>query len=307
MTVAAHVLPEPDSWPAPARIVERIVPLAGFRTRVLEVEGDGPPILLLHGFTDSADTWRALLASFAERGRSAVAVDLPGHGRASRPHRGPLVPQLVEFAAAAARWTGERPVVVGNSLGGLTALLLAADGREELTGVVPVSPAGFDHAAWLQLGALPMRLPVAPLLASAYTLVPGLVLEPVLRRLITSLSGCGSWVDAAFPAAYARHLAGRAARRCTVDMLGRLAREVIGVTVPLAAVGCPVMLLWGDRDPVTPSSGARRLAAALPGVRHEVLERAGHLPQLERPGAIADLIEDFAPAGGWEAEVAPAG
>ena len=40
--------------------------VAGVATRVLEVDGDGPPILLLHGFTDSADSWRPLIKELAE-------------------------------------------------------------------------------------------------------------------------------------------------------------------------------------------------------------------------------------------------
>lgn len=304
MTAMPDVVAFPG--PKPSRpVVERVVRLAGYRTRALEVDGDGPPVLLLHGFTDSADTWRALLAAFAAEGRSAVAVDLPGHGRAAGPRRGPLLPQLVEFAAAAADWTGEQPVVVGNSLGGTVALLLAADGRAELSGVVPVSPAGFDYAAWMRLAVRPIQYPLVPMLLGAYVLLPGLVVETGLRRMVSRFAGRRSRVDAGFPEVYARHLAGRSARRCTVQMLARLAREAADLLLPLDAVACPVMLVWGDRDPLTPPSGARRLIGALPGVRYEVLERAGHLPQLQQPGRIADLVADFAPAE--RQEIAPAG
>jgi pimeloyl-ACP methyl ester carboxylesterase len=68
---------------------ERMEPLfehrqefAGFDTRVLELEGFGPPLLLLHGYADSADTWRPLLAALGRAERRAVAVDLPGFGAA---------------------------------------------------------------------------------------------------------------------------------------------------------------------------------------------------------------------------------
>ena len=52
------------------------------RRRVLELEGDGAPIVMFHGYADSADTWRQTLALLARRGRRAIAVDLPGFGTA---------------------------------------------------------------------------------------------------------------------------------------------------------------------------------------------------------------------------------
>ncbi len=81
---------------------------AGYETRVLELEGDGVPIVLFHGFADSADTWRQALALIARRGRRAIAVDLPGYGTADPLHNGPILPQLDEFALAAVRYVGRK-------------------------------------------------------------------------------------------------------------------------------------------------------------------------------------------------------
>ena len=92
---------------------------AGYDTRVLELEGSGPPLLLLHGYADSADTWRPVLAALGRAERRAIAVDLPGFGAADRLHHDqPILPQLDAFARAAAEYAGARPVVAGNSLGG---------------------------------------------------------------------------------------------------------------------------------------------------------------------------------------------
>lgn len=57
---------------------------AGYATRLLELEGTGTPIVLFHGYADSADTWRRTLALLARGGRRALAVDLPGFGPADR-------------------------------------------------------------------------------------------------------------------------------------------------------------------------------------------------------------------------------
>ena len=59
------------------------------RTRLLHVRGTGDPILLLHGYSDSATTWTGVLRRLAARGRTAYALDLPGFGRAAPRPPGP--------------------------------------------------------------------------------------------------------------------------------------------------------------------------------------------------------------------------
>ena len=63
-------------------LFEHRMEFAGYETRVLELEGRGDPIVLLHGWSDSADTWRCVLAQLGRQERRAIAVDLPGFGAA---------------------------------------------------------------------------------------------------------------------------------------------------------------------------------------------------------------------------------
>src|SRR6476646_9214123 len=83
-------------------LIEYDLELAGFSTRALELEGEGAPIVLFHGYGDSADTWRLVLDRLARADRRAIALDLPGFGTADPLRPGePILPQYDAFAAAA--------------------------------------------------------------------------------------------------------------------------------------------------------------------------------------------------------------
>jgi pimeloyl-ACP methyl ester carboxylesterase len=163
--------------------------LAGCETQVLELEGDGPPIVLFHGYADSADTWRQTLDLLAREGRRAVALDLPGFGAADPLADEPILPQLDEFAIAAVRYAAGRartPVIaVGNSLGGCVALRLAERHGNRLGGVVGVAPAGLEMSRLL---FLVQRDPILRSLVALPTPVPAFVLRSAVARLYRQLA-----------------------------------------------------------------------------------------------------------------------
>src|SRR5947199_9689316 len=135
-------------------LFEHRLTLAGFETRALELEGKGPPLVLLHGFSDSADTWRLVLDRLGRVGQRALALDLPGFATADPldGSRG-VLEQLNAFTAAAIEHVsgGEDVVVAGNSLGGVCALRAAQRHDLPLRGVVPIAPAGLDMPFWFQV------------------------------------------------------------------------------------------------------------------------------------------------------------
>src|SRR4051794_22166129 len=171
-------------------LFEHRLQVDGFETRALELEGDGPGLVLLHGYGDSADTWRPVLDRLAQRERRAIAVDLPGFGAASRlgPRAG--MPQWDAFAGAlverlSAEDGGAEGVVSGNSRAGAIALRRAERADLPLAGVVPVAPAGLEMPAWF---ALIERDPVIRTLLSLPVPIPRGVLAiavgEVYRRLV---------------------------------------------------------------------------------------------------------------------------
>jgi pimeloyl-ACP methyl ester carboxylesterase len=78
-----------------------------------------------------------------------------------------------------------------------------------------------------------------------------------------------------------------------LDSGRRLLPELATAPFDLAAVGCPVLLVWGTRDRMVPHTGARVVLDALPATRVELIEDCGHCPQLEATGALLELLLEF--------------
>jgi pimeloyl-ACP methyl ester carboxylesterase len=268
---------------------------AGYDTRVLELEGEGPAVVLFHGYADSADTWRLVLAELGRAERRAIAVDLPGFAAADGLGDGPVLPQLDRFAAAVVRDVAdEKPAVVsGNSLGGCVALRMAQNLRLPLAGAVPIAPAGLDMARWFVL----------------------LERDPILRHLLA--------IPGPLPERVVREAVGRAYRVLAFAHPRRVAREVVDAftvhhrdratvrrylatgrrLLPeladpfqlqrIAASGRPVLVIWGEKDVMVNVSGARRLERALPHAGLELVADCGHCPQIERHELVAELLLGF--------------
>lgn len=280
-------------------IRERTLNLGGAQTRALEVAGAGPPLVLLHGFADSADTWRPLLSEFARRGRAAIAVDMPGFGAASRLDReADVLPQLDRFAAAAVRHAvaelgpgpGSEAILAGNSLGGCVALRVAQRPELPLAGVVPIAPAGLEMARWLAIieGAGVLRA----LLRS-----PVPVPEPVVRAVVGRMYRTFAFlrpgdVPVEVVEAFTGHVR---SRRDAIRILATGHRLLPELRDPfyLGRIRCPVLVVWGDSDIMVLSSGAERVLREVAGARFEVVELCGHCPQVEATERLAELLEDF--------------
>lgn len=225
--------------------------------------GTGAPwVLALHGW---ARTHRDYDGVFGED-LDGIAIDLPGFGATPAPESAWGSPEYAAALAPLLQEMGPPVVVVGHSFGGRVAVHLAAAMPEQvralvLTGVPLFRPAGAPARPAL-------RYRVARRLARS-----GLVGE---KRLEQARQRHGS-------ADY------RAAQGVMREVLVRLLHEDYGDA--LAAISCPVELVWGDDDTVVPLEVAERAHEALPGSRLTVCAGAGHLTVLSAPGAVRAAIE----------------
>jgi len=251
--------------------------------------GSGPPLVCLHGLTDTWRTWELVLPPL-ERRHDVLAPTLPGHaGGEPLPAEvdGHLLADAVERAMDEAGFAAGD--LVGNSLGGYVALQLASRGRAWT--VVALAPAGGWADGDLSYEDTLQRFEEleAPRRAAAPT-VDALVATPEGRRRATELIVSSS---EHIPDELVAHLIVGAAACEAVGPLNAVARRE-GWRLDTAGIECPVRIVWGTEDRLLAwPAAAARYRATLPHADWVVLDGVGHCPQLDVPRETAELILEF--------------
>ncbi|MGI5485212.1 alpha/beta fold hydrolase [Microtetraspora malaysiensis] len=272
----------------------RTVHAGGTRFHVVEA-GDGPLVLLLHGFPQFWWTWRHQLVSLPAAGYRVVAVDLRGYGASDKPPRGYDLPNLAMDGAGLVRALGETSaIVVGHDWGGLLAWTMAAFDPKVVRRLVPVSA---PHP--LRLRASLLTDPLGQLRASGHTFGFQLPALPERRltadggalvgRLLDEWSGPG-WPSEEDALTYREAFGIPGVAHCALEYHRwffrsqfrpdglRYARQM------RAEIEAPTLQLHGALDscvlPRTAQGSSRFVAAPY---RWRMLEGAGHFPHEERP------------------------
>jgi pimeloyl-ACP methyl ester carboxylesterase len=252
-------------------------------------EGEGPPLLLLHGVGHHWQGWRPVIDLLASE-FDVIACDSPGFGR-SAPLPSAMEPTINSYADAfewfMAELGLERPHVAGNSMGGAIGLELAR--RRAVGSVTALSPAGFWNAAerrfcQLSLSAL-ANMPTAA--------------RPTVERAARTRSGRIALFSQMF--GYPARLPAEEAVSTLRDawaspaLAGALrAFDSYTFAKPEQLRQTPVTIAWGERDRLLPYRlQAPRARAMMPWANHVTLG-AGHVPYYDDPPAVAAAISSTA-------------
>jgi pimeloyl-ACP methyl ester carboxylesterase len=273
------------TWHGPPNVRRDAIVLADGRELSLLRWGTNPPeILLLHGGAQNAHTWDTVALALD---RPVVALDLPGHGHSSwRDDRRYDAVSLSEDVATAMGNLFARPCcIVGMSLGGLTAVVLASRHPDLIRAlvVVDVTPGVTRDKAASVIAFVdgPESFPTfEAMLDRAAAFQPGRPRES-LRRGVSFNSrqrADGSWEW-------------RYDRRRRPDERGV---DYAALWEHLARVQAPVLLVRGSRSPVVDDADAAEFTRCQPEARTMVVEGAGHNVQSDRPKELAATIGEFA-------------
>ena len=276
----------PGSWLAAAGLLARYETVATQRVRLVRA-GTGSSVVLIHGFGSSIYTWKDVIPALAAR-HDVIALDLPGFGGSDRP------PDLSLEAFAGAviglmdRLGIERAALVGNSMGGATAAIVAATLPERVSRLVLLDAAGFN----MEPAARPLMVRLttswaAPVLG----LLPGkrLLVERSLRQVFHD--------DALVTEERVSEYLAPAQRPGTFAALRSLGASLdagrLRVADVLGDITAPTLVVWGDDDRWIPLAHADRFVAGIAGARKLVIPACGHMPQEEKPAEVVRLVLEF--------------
>ncbi len=242
--------------------------------------GDGPALVLLHGFTHDSRVWKPQLDSLSGR-FAVIAWDAPGAGQSPDPPETFEIDDWADCLAGFLDAVGfEQAHIVGLSWGGLLAQefyrrhsarvrsLVLADTYAGWKGSLPEPIPEERLAACLRDALLPPGEFVPKYLPGMFSESPRQEAREELERIMFDFHPIGF-----------RLMATALAHADTRDLLPK--------------IRVPTLLIWGDADARSPMAVAHQIHDAMPGTRLAVISGAGHVSNLEQPAQFNAEVRDF--------------
>lgn len=259
--------------------LERWVELSHGRTRYFEA-GDGPPVLLIHGagFASGGDSWLFNIEQLGSRFR-VLAPDCLGWGPGDQLERGYSFAYLVDFVREFQDVLGiPRSHVIGHSMGGWIASLLAYESPHRIDKLVLVASGGLatrplpGMTGWTAPSEEQLRNSLARMKNG------GLDIEPMVQQRL-------AW--AGDPERVRRF------GEIMIHMTNPETRQRYNTARRLPHIQSPTLILWGSEDKVNPLDLGETTNRLIPGSRLEVFEGCGHGLPTEKPDLFHRMVVDF--------------
>lgn len=273
----------------------RYVEVSGIELRYIAV-GEGPPLVLLHTLRTQLDMFQKMIPELSRR-FEVYAVDYPGHGFSDIP-MAEYTPKF--FADSVRGFLDELDIrgatVVGESIGGTLALMLAAEHHPRVKKVIAINPYDYDSGRGVARSSWVARLLVSlnnvPVIgATNWRLRPWIAFRAVMRG--------GVYRDDAIPPALLREIhevGNRPGHYRAFMSLIRNSPEWERVRAEYAKIEIPVLLIYGDHDWSRPKEREAD-GRAIPGARFAMVKDGGHFLSLDAPRDLNRLILDFSRGG----------
>jgi pimeloyl-ACP methyl ester carboxylesterase len=256
-----------------------------------EVYGSGDPILCLHGLGANIFSWRHFITPFSQN-HKLILVDFKGSGKSPKPRdtHYSIEEKADEIYQLILDENLTNLTLVGNSLGGAVALLVAIrltqQDPDRLSKLVLIDSAGDKEnvPAHLKLVRSILGAPVIYLAPSKLAAKMTLRMcyydrkKPTKEQVEAYAAPLATWGG--------RHALLHTARQCIPSNVDELIAKLSMITVP-------TLILWGRQDKVIPLRVGELLHQAIPNSILEIIEECGHVPQEEKPDETIERLSNF--------------
>jgi pimeloyl-ACP methyl ester carboxylesterase len=259
--------------------------LRGLRVRYGEI-GEGPPLVLVHGFLVSHKEWLPMVPYLAKHFR-LILPDLPGFGASEKRSGDGYAYTREAFAETLADLMSAldlaRAHICGHSMGGGISLTLAADRPELVDRLCVIDSMSYEFDAPFK-----GKLPQIPLLG------PVIFKRIYGRSLMRDYFKNDVWsghpgIDMRQVDAYYDDFDPREARDAAYTCLLRTV-DVKSLVPKIARVRAKTLVVWADDDRIIPLALGQRLAREIPGARLRIIPHSGHAPNEEHPAVTAEHV-----------------
>jgi len=263
----ADQVADQSAWAGRTRSVE----IGGLDIAYIEIAGSGPPLLLIHGFTDTSRSFSLLAPHLA--GRRLIMPDLRGHGASQAGESYRAADFAEDLAGLIRRLRLDRPVVVGHSLGAMVSVALAARHADLIGGLVVLAGTlkpDFEPDHPLVAGVAALSDPISPT-------------DPFFDWW----HACGPGVPEAFLAGLGKDASVMPAARWRA-ILEEVRRT--NLVSAARAVRTRTLIIAGANDPLFGEAHQQALVETLAGSRLVWARDCGHNPHWEDPALVAEII-----------------
>jgi pimeloyl-ACP methyl ester carboxylesterase len=247
-------------------------------------EGEGAPVILIHGIAASLHDWTCLMPDLARAGYRAYAPDLPGHGDSDKPDD-PEQYQVDKILQRVTQWIDslklEQPLLlVGHSLGGHLSLAYTRNYPERVKRLALIDPF-YTPSQLSTVLRLARRKPA--LGAKTMRIIPEWLVNTVLGLDPTSATEFSP---------QARQQIANDYKRASPHFV-YITKEIPDLTPVLPEIDAATRVMWGERDMTLKPESFPKLVNMLPNATGYPIAHSGHQPHIGKPKLVNKMILDF--------------